>query len=177
VKTECHLFPFCFSSKSQSFQPRTKCRPQVERSCWKLRNTSHIQYTMLRNSPGEIQETHTDTSFNLTSDHKHAQHICTSNFNNIFNPHLHVFPATSTLQTSLSWSQHLLSSSSHQRTSIFSSVCVCILDRCLVTSRNHSFYPSTRLPPHQRWSNNDSPGILIQNSPKRSHIDTSCENR
>ena len=54
-----------------------------------------------------------------------SQHICTSNFNNIFNPRLHAFPATSTLLPSLSWSQHLLPSSSHRRISIaFSVLCV-----------------------------------------------------
>ena len=45
---------------------------------------------MLRSRPGEIQETHAagledDQPHPLTSD---QQHICTSNFNNIFNPRL-----------------------------------------------------------------------------------------
>ena len=55
-------------------------------------NISNIQYAakMLRSRPGEIQETHAagledDQPHPLTSD---QQHICTSNFNNIFNPRL-----------------------------------------------------------------------------------------
>jgi hypothetical protein len=56
--------------------------------------------------------------------HRHILQPKTSkrNFNNIFNPHLHAFPATSTLLSSVSWSQHLLPSSSHHRISIDSSV-------------------------------------------------------
>ncbi len=102
-------------------------------------NISNIQYAakMLRSRPGEIQETHTagleDQPLLSTSD---QQHIYTSNFNNIFNPRPHAFPATSTLLSSLSWSQHLLPSSSHHRISIAFSVCVSILDRSLVTSHN-----------------------------------------
>lgn len=98
------------------------------------------------------------------------QHICTRNFNNIFNPRLHAFPAKSTLLPSLSWSQHLLPSSSHRRISISSSVFVCILDRCLVTFRNRLLHPSTRLPPHHRRSNIDSPAILdAKFTQKQSH--------
>jgi hypothetical protein len=68
-----------------------------------------------------------------------SQHIWTINFNNIFNPHLHAFPVTSTLLPILTWSQHLLPSSSHRRISIASSV-LCVhpgpVTGCLVTSRN-----------------------------------------
>ena len=92
-------------------------------------NISNIQYAakMLRSRTGEIQETH---AAGLEDDQPHPstsdqQHICTSNFNNIFNPRPHAFPATSTLLPSLSWSQHLLPSSSHRRISIaFSVLCV-----------------------------------------------------
>ena len=54
-----------------------------------------------------------------------------------FSIHAHMhFQRNITLLPSLSWSQHLLPSSSHRRISIAFSVCVCILDRRLVTSRN-----------------------------------------
>ena len=65
------------------------------------------------------------------------QHICTSNFQQHFqSTPTCISSATSTLLPSFSWSQHLLPSSSHRRISIAFSVCVCILDRRLVTSRN-----------------------------------------
>jgi hypothetical protein len=113
---------------------------------------THPHTQMLRRRTGEIQETHTagprirkccaagpEKSRRPTQQDRGlttSQHICTNNFNNIFNPRLHAFPATSTLLPTLSWSQHLLPSSSYHRISIASSVCVCILDRCIVTSRN-----------------------------------------